>query len=784
MSDTNNFTIQQQIRLVNGATFFGTGELPERDIPRLQMLDGGTGINFEQLFGDFLSVAGKEGIGGDALRNVLKYFYTPEQLPDEESKELYRWICEKLKERFPAMTAPGCYPPGILLGSTWNPEVVYEVGEALGEEARAYGINVLLGTPNVNIHRDIRNGRLFEGYSEDPCLAASLAPSLVQGVQKSGVAANVKHFAANHQETNRMNIDEHIPERALHELYYPGFKACVEAGVATVMSAYNQINGVPCTENRTLLSDMLRDEWGFEGLVLSDWNAVYHPAVAINAGNDLAMPGPIGPEKLTAAAEDGSLNLDCLAESANRVAKLVKTYARPAEGTIDVAKGDKAAYDAAAEGIILLKNGGNYKGSDSSGVLDTKAGNGTDSKENVLPLAASSNIALYGKYAEHLLTCGEGSAGILTNRNVSLKDALSERFAKVSVQCMENDTDTLVYVYSLPGQEGNDRKDISLSKAVTEEWETLLAEADARRLKKILVLNVSAPVALEEWEARFDGIFCTFLPGMQGAGALADCLVGAVNPSGRLPLSWPKRMEDMPTYLSFPGDGMQVQYGEGIFLGYRWYDARKIAPLYPFGYGLSYTDFAIEKITVEAERFSDSVTVNVTVVNKGACAGKTVVQLYVSDPESTLTKPVKELKAFRKVYLEPGESKTITVTLDRHAFESYDPNLHMWTMEEGYYEILSGFSSMDIQGACTVYADVESPYSYGANTSVKVIMERGELKDIVKQFFAEKVLPWSAMLTGYEYTAQDTIELILGQVNCAGNDREVLYQRLRTVEKL
>ena len=555
MSDTNRFTTQEQIRLVNGATFFGTGELPDKDIPRLQMLDGGTGINFEQLFGDFLSVAGREGIGGDAIRNVLKYFYSPEEILDEESKELYHWICEKLKERFPDMIAPGCYPPGILLGSTWNPEVIYAVGEALGKEARAYGINVLLGTPNVNIHRDIRNGRLFEGYSEDPCLAASLAPSLVKGVQKSGVAANVKHFAANHQETNRMNIDEHISERALHELYYPGFKACVEAGVATVMSAYNQINGVPCTENRTLLSDMLRDEWGFEGLVMSDWNAVYHPAKAINAGNDLAMPGPIGPEKLTAAAEDGALNMDCLAESANRVAKLVKNYARPAEGSVDVAKSDKAAYDAAAEGIILLKN-----------VADCKESSNGDKKAKVLPLDDSANIALYGKYAERLLTCGEGSAGILTNRNVSLYEALAERFAKVTTQCMESDTDTLVYVYSLPGQEGNDRKDISIPKEVTEEWEMLLSEADARGLKKILVLNVSAPVALDAWEARFDGIFCTFLPGMQGANALADCLVGAVNPSGKLPLSWPKRMEDMPTYLSFPGDCMQVQYGEGIFL--------------------------------------------------------------------------------------------------------------------------------------------------------------------------------------------------------------------------
>lgn len=572
-----------------------------------------------------------------------------------------------------------------------------------------------------------------------------------------------------------MNIDEHIPERALHELYYPGFKACVEAGVATVMSAYNQINGVPCTENRTLLSDMLRGEWGFEGTVMSDWNAVYHPAKAINAGNDLAMPGPIGPEALTAAAENGTLHMECLAESAERVAKLVKTYARPAEGEINVAKTDKVAYDAAAEGIVLLKNGtGADAGAEKADVSVCK---------KVLPLEKSAKIALYGTFAEHLLTCGEGSAGILTNRNISLKDALSERFAGVTLQSMGEDTDTLIYVYSLPGQEGNDRKEISLLKTVTEEWNTLLAEAEDRGMKKILVLNVSAPVTLDEWEEHFDGIFCTFLPGMQGANALADCLVGAVNPSGKLPLSWPKRIEDMPTYLNFPGDRMQVQYGEGIFLGYRWYDARKIAPLYPFGYGLSYTEFAVESVKAECERFTESVTINVTVANIGSRAGKTVVQLYISDPESTLTKPVQELKAFRKVDLESQESKTLSFTLDRHAFESYDPNLHAWTMEEGYYEIMAGFSSRDIEEGCTVYADVESPYSYGANTAVKIIMEDDRLKEKVQEFFTEKQLPWALMLTSYQYTSQDTIELILDAAKCTADAKAELYGRLRTVEK-
>ena len=758
MSKTN-LTPQEQIKLVNGGSFFGTSAIEEKDIPRLQLLDGGTGINFEQFFGDLLSREGKTGIGGDALRAVLKNFYTPEKITDDDAKELYNWIYKKLEEIIPDMTAPGCYPPGIFLGATWNPEVIYKVGQALGQEAKAYGVNVLLGTPNVNIHRDVRNGRLFEGYSEDPCLASKLSPEIVKGVQSEGVAANVKHFAANHQETNRMNINEHIPVRALHEIYYPGFRACVESGVATVMSAYNQINGVPCTENYELLTELLRDEWGFDGVVMSDWNAVYHPAEAVNAGNDLAMPGPIAPDKLSKAYEEGTLLKDALERSALRMEKFAKKYAQKATGFIDSEKTDRIAYDAASEGIILLKNNG------------------------VLPLDESADIALYGEYAEYLLTCGEGSAGIHTDRNVSFMDSLADNFRNVLFNAQEDNCDTLIYVYSLPGQEGNDRKDISIPKNIKEEMNKLLDTADEKDLRKILILNVSGPVALDELEERFDGILCVFLPGMQGAKALADCLCGKINPSGKLPLTWPEKIEDMPTYLNFPGDGMQVYYGEGIFVGYRWYDARNIKPLYPFGYGLSYTDFEITDIRTDSKEFTDNVTVTVTVKNIGDRAGKTVVQLYVNDSRSSLTKPVNELKAFEKVWLEMGEEKTLSFILKRHDFESYDPNLNEWTMEEGYYRISAGLSSRDLQAECTVYADVKSPYSYGSQTSIKVIYEDERLYETLKGFFEERGLAWSAVLTSYEYTAQDTLELILGQVECPQSDREVLFDRMSRIRK-
>ncbi len=756
--DATQLTPAQQIRLVGGGSFFGSADIPEAGIPRLQLLDGGTGMNFEQLFGDFLSYAGYGGIGSDALRAVLANFYTPEQLPDDESRRLYDWIYARLQERFPAMTPPGCYPPGILLGVTWSSEAVAAVGEALGIEARAYGVNVLLGTPNVNLHRDVRNGRLFEGYSEDPCLVSALAPALVKGVQKYGVAANVKHFAANNQETNRLGINETISERALQELYYPGFHACVDAGVATVMSAYNCINGVPCTENHALLTDMLRDAWGYQGPVISDWGAVYHPAAAIHAGNDLQMPGPVSPDALTAAYEDGTLNPELLALSAQRMLDLINAYARPAQGEIPVEETDAAAYQAAAEGIVMLKNNG------------------------CCPLSAEANIALYGKKVPQLLTCGEGSAGIHTTRNIALDDALSARFANVALHDLSV-ADTLIYVYDLPGQEGNDLKEIGVRKSVADQWQTLLAAAEEKGMRKILLLNVAAPVALGDWEQRFDAIFCLWLPGMQGANAIADILVGKVNPSGKLPLSWPACIEQMPTYLNFPGDGMQVCYGEGIFVGYRGYDKCGTHPQYPFGHGLSYSDFAVDHITTDRSRFTDALQVSVTVRNCSQLDGKTVLQLYVSDPSSTLTKPVRELKAFRKVMLHAGEVQTITFTLTAKDFASYDPDLHTWTTEEGTYHIAAGFSSREMQASCAVYADVTSPYTYGANTSVKVMMEYEPLQTLCKAFFTQQNLPWSAILSSYEYTAQDTVSKIINDCGCSNEQAADLYTQMSQIPK-
>ena len=757
-----NLTTEEQIYMVNGQSFFGTGELPERGIPRLQMLDGGTGLNFEQLFGDFLVHAGLPGNGTAVFRKVLENFFCPDALETAEEHEMHDWLCGQLRALVPEMTAPGCYPPGMMLGASWDPETVCEVGRALGHEARAYGVHILLGTPNINLHRDLRAGRLFEGYSEDPYLISQLAPALVRGVQSQGVAANVKHFAANNQETNRQGIDETIPERALRELYLPGFEACVKSGCATVMAAYNQINGVPCTESKWLLTDVLRGEWDFDGLIMSDWYAVYHPAAAVNAGCDVNMPGPVPSGPLREAFADGALDPEKLAESAERAASLARRYALPPAGRIDREMTDRAAYHAAAESIVMLEN-------------HSRPGD-TEKKKRCCPLPASAKIALTGTLDGKLLVCGGGSARVWTDRNTDLRTELEKRFADVRTGLYE-EADTLIYVLNVPGQEGNDKKTICLSAEEQKRIGELCGIAKRNQMRSVLILNTSGPVtgrALTLWDA----VFWVSLPGMQGAAAVADVLCGEVNPSGRLPLTFPAQEDAMPTYFNFPGDGMTVTYGEGIFVGYRYYATRHHRSTdadfaaYCFGYGLSYSSFAVRNLRAERGSIADGLDLLADVENTGEAAGKTVVQVYVHDPVSALTKPVCVLCAFQKVHVLPHQTVTVRMHVDRRAFESWDPDLHAWTLEDGQYVLCATAGDADsvdwhTQADITLRYDGESPYSWGAETSVKEIYENPELHAALLRFMNAHGLPWENVLTTYDYTPKDSVGLMLKNAGCS-----------------
>lgn len=758
-------TLEEKARLVNGATFFGSFGVEQLEIPRLQLLDGGTGINFEQLFGDFTEYFDWHEycqdnktdslIGSTMLVNVIANYYTPDKLTDEEAV-LYEWIKAKIDERLHGHDyAPGCFPPGILLGATWNPELIEQVGEALGMEACLFGVHILLGTPNVNIHRDPLNGRLFEGYSEDPCLVSKLAPRLVKGVQKYGVAANVKHFAANNQETNRVGVNETISRRALEEIYFPGFKACVQEGkVRTVMSAYNRINGAPCTENSWLLKDKLRNEWGFDGTVMSDWGAVYNQDKALAGGNDLEMPGPGHPNKVIDAVKSGILSEETLNQAAYNVLKTIKWVAENFNESIDVENAkvftDKVAYDAAAEGIVLLEN------------------------NNVLPLHTDSKAVIVGSGAKKFIECGQGSAGIDTNRVGDFSKALSMNLGtenvRISTEYMPqiNKDEKIICICCLGGMEGNDRKNLSLDIADDELLRYLMTlDNDV-----IMVLNTCGPVELDKYNnSNIKAVLAMFLPGMEGANALADILVGKVNPSGKLPLTFPKKYKDTPTCINFPGDGYEVCYGEGIYVGYRYYDTKGVEPEYPFGYGLSYTNFDVKITDVKCDytdnEFHDKCDIIVRIKNTGDMSGSQVIQLYVNDEESTLSKPKKELKDFCKVYLETGEAKEITFTIDKEMLSSYDTDLDMWTYEEGYYNIYVSASSADedIADSVRVYLDTKSPYSYSVDSTVKTIVENTELKELAYSLWREHGWDVGIINNCYQYTGNKLLREIIPEEN-------------------
>lgn len=749
-----SMTLEEKAALVNGATFFGMSGVERLGIPALSLLDGGTGMNFEQLFGDFCSkesVAGNStnGMSGSSsLVRVIDNYYHPERL-NESDLELYEWIKARLHKLVGGEYSPGCFPCGMMLGATFDPNVVQEMGRALGVEARIFGVNILLGSPNVNIHRDPLNGRLFEGFSEDPCLVSSLAPQLVKGVQEYGIAANVKHFAANNQETNRVGINETITMRALREIYLPGFRACVTEGrVKTVMSAYNAINGVPCSENKWLLTDVLRDEWGFDGAVISDWGAVYHPVEALEAGNDLAMPGPISGEPIVRAVRDGRLDESVLDLAAMRLLELIafcmECSDKPAAEEFSAIREQtsKAAYEAASAGTVMLKN-----------------------NDSLFPLADTGEpVLLLGSGAKELVQCGTGSAGITTVRGSDLAQTLRSGLERSQVIVgnesesgrflSDNPGTRVIFIATLIGMEGNDRDDMFLTADDAAQLEKLCALKDQLGFSLSLVLNVCGPVDISDYEDNLDGVFVCFLPGMEGAHALGDIMIGKRDPSGRLPLTFPRRYEDAPTFLNFPGDGKHVIYGEGIYVGYRYYDKKKIQPAYPFGFGLSYTTFEYSNLTVDRKQFNDELKCSVTVTNTGSRDGAEVVQIYISDPVSSISKPVRELKRFQKVYLQPGQSQRLDFTLTQEDFASFDPDYNEWLAEEGYFDIIAASSSAekDIRLQTRVYLKNQNQYSYGEHSTVKVMYEHPELRELLSGLWVRQKWDWQIVASNYQYT--------------------------------
>ena len=595
-----------------------------------------------------------------------------------------------------------CFPTASSLASTWDVTLIKDLGQALGEECLELGVNVLLG-PGANMKRTPVCGRNFEYFSEDPYLAGQMAANFIQGVQSQGVGTSLKHYAANNQEYQRMSINAVVDERTLREIYLPAFETAVKQGKPwTVMCAYNRLNGSFCSEHRELLVDILKDEWGFEGLVVSDWGAVHDRVASLQGGLDLEMPGPKAQrvKVVVESVQNGALDEALLDEAVRRILQIVFKAAGSPKGK----KFDKSAHHAlarkiAGEGMVLLKNNG------------------------ILPLKGYQKIAVIGRTAKKAHFQGGGSSHINPTQvdvpfdelqklageavltyaegypdDPSFQPALIE----AAVEAAKSSEVALLYI-GLPTfkeSEGYDRADLVL----TEQQVALIKAVTAVQPKTVVVLNNGSAVTMGTWLDGAAAVLEAWMMGQAGGGAIADVLFGMVNPSGKLSETFPLRLVDTPAYTNYPGEGGQVRYGEGIFIGYRYYDFKEVPVLFPFGYGLSYTTFKYSKPKVSAVVFKDveGLTVSVDVTNTGQMAGKEIVQVYVHDQQARLMRPVKELKGFAKVALEAGQTKTVTIALDFRAFAYYHPAYQQWSTEDGEYDILIGASAADVRARLTV----------------------------------------------------------------------------------
>lgn len=635
-----------------------------------------------------------------------------------------------------------CFPSAVGLASSWNRELVEKVGIALGEECQAEGVAILLG-PGANIKRSPLCGRNFEYFSEDPYLSSEMAASHIKGVQSQGVGTSLKHFAVNNQEHRRMSVDVIVDERTLREIYLASFEGAVkQAQPWTVMCSYNKVNGEYASENKYLLTDILKDEWGFEGFVVSDWGAVNERVKGLAAGLDLEMPSSngIGDQKIVEAVKNGTLPEEVLDKAVERILRVIfKAVDRKKENaSYDKEAHHQLAREVARECMVLLKN-----------------------EERILPLKKEGTIAVIGEFAKNPRYQGGGSshvnptkldniyeeikktagnnANILYAQGYNLeKDEIDEQLIqeakKVAIQ-----SDVAILFVGLPERyesEGYDRQHLR----IPDNHQKLIEAVTEVQPNVVVVLSNGSPIEMP-WLDKVKGVLEAYLGGQALGGAIADLLFGDANPSGKLAETFPRELSHNPSYLNFPGEGDKVEYKEGIFVGYRYYDKKNIEPLFPFGYGLSYTTFEYSNLSISKKEMLDTetVTVTVNVKNTGEMAGKEIVQLYVKDVESSVIRPEKELKGFEKIELQPGEEKTVTFTLDKRAFAYYNVDLKDWHVESGEFEILIGKSSRDIVLKDSIYvkSTVKLKRAFHRNTTIGDLLDDPTVASIAKELLAK-----------------------------------------------
>ncbi|MBR5562017.1 MAG: glycoside hydrolase family 3 C-terminal domain-containing protein [Clostridia bacterium] len=688
-------------------------------------------------------------------------------------KKDYSKTGDSLSNSVPAIS----YPTAATTAASWDPELLFEMGVALGKKCLKEEVGVLLG-PGINMKRSPLCGRNFEYFAEDPILAGELSAGFINGVQSMGVGTSLKHFCANSQETRRMTCDSVVDERALREIYLTAFEIAVKkAKPWTVMNSYNKINGFHGSENKHTQLEILRNEWGFDGVVVSDWGAVNDRVLGLKNGNDLEMPSSSGSgaKKIVEAVKNGTLDEAVLNERALNMLNLIKKC-------VDGSKKNYAYNDAddqpfarkvAANSMVLLKNNG------------------------ILPLKKSGKVAVIGELARTPRYQGAGSSHInptqLDNALDELKkvgydvefaqgyelklkkaknnDALIAQAADLAKRC-----ETAIIFIGLTDDyeaEGYDRTHMNLPDA----HDKLVAEILKVNKNAIIVLAGGSPVEMP-WNDGVAAILNSYLGGQAGAGAVADIISGAVNPSGKLPETYPMFYADTPAKNNFPGNPASVEYRESVYIGYRYYEKAKKAVRYPFGFGLSYTTFEYSDIKVSAKSIkdTDTLTVTVKIKNTGAVPGYEIVQLYVADKESTIYRPEKELKGFKKIWLNPDEEKEIAFELSKRAFAFYNVNINDWCVESGDFDILVGASSADIRLSATVNVSAEA-VSIPDYSAVAPLYYTGDVQNVPdEQFIAVlgRELPPTTYAPDRKLTIQDTFE------SCAHTKNGARFYKLLT----
>lgn len=745
----SSLTLEEKASLLSGVGLWQTKGIPEKGIPTIWMADGSNGIRI------------MKPVEGKRAQKTSEFLKVTDLTQDSPT----------IGTQYPAV----CYPSGASLASTWNPELIEKMSKCLGDECRYFKVNLLLA-PAINIKRSPLGGRGYEYYSEDPYLTGKIAEAFINGVQSTGTGTSIKHFAANNSETLRINMSSDVDERALREVYLLPFEMAVKnAKPWTLMSSYNLINGVQMAENKRLLTDILRDEWGFDGIVVSDWGGVKDRVKALIAGNDLDMPEN---KRNNKSVEEAVLNGEIKESDLDLIVSRLVSFALKAKeeerftDNVDFEAHRDISNAVAEESIVLLKN-----------------------DDGILPLNGKkyNKVAILGAFAKEPRYQGGGCTlvnpiriqnpldeieeiareegiSISYSEGYSLRSATSDEMINEAVAVAAKSDVAVIFagLWTLYDREGFDRKHLRI-----DESHIKLIEEVAKVQKNIVVVLSNGDAVEMPWLDKAKAVVEQFLPGETVGKAIADILFGKSNPSGKLPVTFPKRLEDTPSYLFFPGEARHHVYGEGIFVGYRYYEKKKIETLFPFGYGLSYTQFSYSNMKCDKTSYSDGETIEVSldVTNTGDVDGKEIVEFYVTDVKSSLVRPEKELKAFCKVALKSGETKRVSVKLSERDLSYYDPEASAWVAESGEFMIHAASSADDVRASVTIeftqthpkyrklYLDSQHVAVFANPYAKKIYLDFLAKKGIIAEDQVERMVP---LLKGNYMGIYNVITSLLG----------------------